>query len=296
MRLFIKNLTSGLSVLCILLVVSCGQADAPKGPAMWRLETDSATVYFLGSFHILPPGLEWRDDRIDQAMKTADAIYFEVDEREVNDRYIAQQMLSLALLPEGQSLKSLLSPDVYDQLVEAAPRYGMDARMLDRMKPWFVSITLSVLDMTLKGNSPDSGVDSVLAAEADKSGKAIRAFETFDQQISILDSLSSEDPDTLIVEVLRYLGEGNTLLEDTRQAWLTGDEDTIARLFLDDMAQYRDAYETFLVNRNRNWIPEIEAQLDAGGTYFDVAGAAHMVGPDSVIQMLKDKGYVVERY
>ena len=296
MRLFVKNLSYGLGILFIVLVASCSQADSPKGPAMWRLETDSTTIYFLGSFHILPPDLEWRDDRIDLAMKTADAIYFEIDEREVSDSDVQQKMLSLARLPEDQSLESMLSQDVYNDLVETAPRYGLDAKTLDRMKPWFVAITLSVMDMMLKGASPDNGVDAVLSKEADKAGTTIRAFETFDQQMAILDSLSSEDPDTLIVEILRYIGEDSTLLEDTRQAWHTGDEAAIAELFLDDMEQYKDAYQTFLVNRNRNWVPIIEAQIEAGGTYFMVAGAAHMVGPDSIIQMLKDNGYMIERF
>ena len=51
-------------------------------------------------------------------------------------------------------------------------------------------------------------------------------------------------------------------------------------------------YETLLVGRNRRWVPQIEACL-AAQRCFVVVGAAHLVGPDSVVAMLKAKGYTV---
>jgi len=43
-------------------------------------------------------------------------------------------------------------------------------------------------------------------------------------------------------------------------------------------------------------VPKIEALIRQGGTYFVVVGAGHLVGDQSVIAMLRAKGYAVERY
>ena len=48
-------------------------------------------------------------------------------------------------------------------------------------------------------------------------------------------------------------------------------------------------------DRNRRWIPQIETMLAAPETTLVVVGAAHLVGRDGVVEMLRRKGYVVEQ-
>ena len=54
-------------------------------------------------------------------------------------------------------------------------------------------------------------------------------------------------------------------------------------------------YERLLVNRNRNWLPRLDALLTRNGRAFVVVGAAHLVGPDGLLAMLKAKGYKVDQ-
>jgi hypothetical protein len=54
-------------------------------------------------------------------------------------------------------------------------------------------------------------------------------------------------------------------------------------------------YQRLLVDRNRNWLPTLEALFSRRGRAFIVVGAAHLVGPDGLLQMLKAKGYAVEQ-
>ena len=280
----------------VLLVSACSNADAPDGPAMWKLETEQTTIYFLGSFHLLDPDLDWRDDRIEHALNEADAVFFEIDDREANEEAMQQEMIRMSMLPPGESLKAMLDPQVYADLEKTASRYGLDVGTMDGMKPWFVAISLSVMEMLIQGHSPDAGVDKTLFDDAEARGIPIRAFETVQEQLEIIDSLSRTDPNVLIVDTLRYLDEDSTLLEDMVQAWLEGDTDTIAALTLGDFEKYGEAYNVFLTDRNRAWVKELDARIRQGGTYFVVVGAGHLVGPDSVIQMLLDKGHAVARY
>jgi len=51
-------------------------------------------------------------------------------------------------------------------------------------------------------------------------------------------------------------------------------------------------YQSLVLDRNRRWIPRIESCL-ATGSCFVVVGAAHMVGSDGLIAMLRQKGYKI---
>ena len=50
-----------------------------------------------------------------------------------------------------------------------------------------------------------------------------------------------------------------------------------------------------LVDRNRNWLPKIDALFTRPGRAFVVVGAAHIVGPDGLLAMLRTRGYAVEQ-
>jgi hypothetical protein len=54
-------------------------------------------------------------------------------------------------------------------------------------------------------------------------------------------------------------------------------------------------YQRLLVERNRNWMPKIEVLFARPGRALVVVGAAHLVGPDGLLAMLKAKGYTVEQ-
>ena len=40
----------------------------------------------------------------------------------------------------------------------------------------------------------------------------------------------------------------------------------------------------------------LEKLIGSGGNHFVVVGAAHLVGGDSIITMLRSRGYAIERY
>ena len=47
--------------------------------------------------------------------------------------------------------------------------------------------------------------------------------------------------------------------------------------------------------RNLRWIPKIEGAIKTGVPTSIVAGSAHFVGPNSVIDLLQKKGYKIEQ-
>jgi len=78
-------------------------------------------------------------------------------------------------------------------------------------------------------------------------------------------------------------------------AWKTGDAPAVERIMLADLKQDPAMYQRLLVQRNQSWLPKLEALFGRRGHAFVVVGAAHLVGPDGLVAMLKTKGYSVEQ-
>jgi len=76
--------------------------------------------------------------------------------------------------------------------------------------------------------------------------------------------------------------------------WLAGDVEAIGEIVTVEEFGSEAYYNALLLDRNKNWIPRIEALLEGEGNIFIAVGAAHLAGPDSVIKMLRDKGYAIE--
>ncbi len=87
---------------------------------------------------------------------------------------------------------------------------------------------------------------------------------------------------------------GTDLHKKLLSAWRRGDVEAITRLnheTADDLPSFN---ERMLAERNRNWIPKIEDYIRERRTYFVVAGAGHMGGPQGVLALLKARGYKIE--
>jgi hypothetical protein len=54
-----------------------------------------------------------------------------------------------------------------------------------------------------------------------------------------------------------------------------------------------ELYQRLLIERNTNWIPQVESCIRQNAGCFIVVGAAHLVGPDGLPSLLAKKGYKV---
>jgi uncharacterized protein YbaP (TraB family) len=76
-------------------------------------------------------------------------------------------------------------------------------------------------------------------------------------------------------------------------AWARGDTATLAKVLDEGFAEVPQLHARLLVGRNRNWVPKLRAMLGSGKTHFVTVGVGHLVGRDSVVAMLRARGYKV---
>ena len=204
-------------------------------------------------------------------------------------------ILSKALLPEGKTLNETLSPATYQAVRQKVESLGMDIAALKRMKPWFLSLSLVVMKMQQLGYDAQHGVDRHLFDRARKSKKEILGLETADFQINLLDSLPAKTQEESLLQTLKELDQFETEFEQVVRAWAAGHQKQLDNLLLESFKEYPDVYAKLISERNRNWLPKIESHFQGGNKTLVVVGAAHLVGRDGVVELLKRKGYSVEQ-
>ena len=57
-----------------------------------------------------------------------------------------------------------------------------------------------------------------------------------------------------------------------------------------------DFYKSLLTERNKAWAKILIRYMEDSGTAFVAVGTSHLLGEDSVINLLKEQGYTVSRY
>jgi len=201
-------------------------------------------------------------------------------------------MQQMALLPEGESLRSVLGPD-YAAINTRARQSGLDLELFDRFAPWFIATTLLQLELTRRGFSPDLGVEQTIAARAIADGKPIHGLETAEQQFAILSNLPLPLQKRFLVMTLEDSENLDEQLDELLSAWQSGDSDSLARLLSREYEDFPELYRPLTEDRNRAWVDSLIDLLDDPDDYLVVVGALHLVGKNSVVELLEQRGHKV---
>ena len=84
--------------------------------------------------------------------------------------------------------------------------------------------------------------------------------------------------------------------EKMLNAWRSGDLSDIEYLMTTEMQQTDPStYDVMFTQRNRDWIPKLEALFGNQEKELVLVGAAHLAGKNSVLDLLKLRGYTVKQ-
>lgn len=164
------------------------------------------------------------------------------------------------------------------------------------MKPWFCALTLTVLEFEKLGFLPEYGLDEYFYAMARKDKKTIIPLESVEFQLSLFFSQSNKEQEDFLNQTLTDLTLTDDLADELEKAWKTGDDKKLHGLIARSFTGYPKQYERLVLQRNGNWIPILEKKLKSNDLTLAIVGAGHLVGPGSVVDLLRKKGYkVVQR-
>lgn len=279
----------------VALVLLGGPASAQDGQRqfLWKVEGAGTSVaYLLGSLHVLTPEFYPLSAEINAAFAASKTLVEEVDFDEMSDPAQMMSALAKAMLT-GQTLDQIVAPATFAEVVRRAEKSGLPMPALLRMKPWLVSVTLMGPTLQAAGFTAELGIDKHFFDRAKASGMKHQALETLAYQLDRFDALSPKLQEELLISTMKDIDTQVGNVKELAQQWVSGDVKALEKSLLVSFEDSRELYDRILVERNRNWIPHVDACLQQNAGCFIVVGAAHLVGPDGLPTLLARKGYKV---
>jgi uncharacterized protein len=262
---------------------------------MWVVTSGGATIHLFGTVHALKSETEWETPKIAAAFAESQELWLEIDDA---DPATLQPLVATLGVDRAHPLSSKLAPADVTRLDAAAKSAGLPGEAaLEPMRPWLAALTLATLPIVKAGYDPAKGVDQVLKAKAAAAGKPVHGLETSEQQMHFFADLPQATQVELLRSVLDDVADAPAMIGAILEAWSKGDLAALDK-DLNELTEknYRELYAILLVNRNHAWAERIAERLKSGqGVTFIAVGAGHLVGRDSLLKALEERGISVER-
>lgn len=285
-----------LAVAFLLLAALPARAEGPppapahSAPFLWEIEGPKAKHYLIGSVHLLPPSAHPLPAALEQAYAATQASVFEADLEELGAPDAQSRMLGAARDDRPGGIKARIGKSLYGKLQKRAAALGMPTPVCDPFRAWFCALALELFPLQQAGFTTEHGIDPHFYARARDDGRPIVGLETAEHQVGLFANM----PEALSKQMLAA-----TLDEDTYTSqspselyriWRANDLATLERVIKDMRQRYPELYQLLLAQRNRAWVPRLAELLKGEVPQLVVVGAAHLVGPDSVLLLLKAHG------
>ncbi|WP_133365248.1 TraB/GumN family protein [Qipengyuania sediminis] len=266
---------------------------APAGPALWRFGDADTTIYLFGTVHALPKDTEWYRGPVAAAVASSRTLVTEIPMGSLNTPEVQKVFLAAAALPEGQSLRALLTAEQRAAYEAALGKLALPVSAFDRFEPWFAALMLATVPILKAGYTPEAGVE--MAVEAKLSADVKRqSLETVEEQLELFDGLPQAAQIAYMMSLVEDLDRTVPSMNAMVAVWAKGDAEELAQLMneeLDDPA----LADRLLYARNRNWAEWLAKALAEPGTMFVAVGAGHLAGENSVQDYLGKRGLTVTR-
>ncbi len=244
--------------------------------------------YLFGTFHLMCKEDINFSANLQAAMKAADEVYFEMD---LDDPANTLGALFLMNMKEGTTLKDLYTEEEFARLNNFfKDSLSMPVAMLQKMKPLFLEALLYPKLMDCKNMS---GIEQELLAMAQKDKKEIKGFETMAFQASVFDSISYKSQASSLLKTIDSLSTYKVYFARMLEVYKTQKIDSIQSLFSESEYGQAENMDILLTKRNQNWVEQLKEILKSKSVFIAV-GAAHLVGEQGLITLLRKEGYTLK--
>jgi uncharacterized protein YbaP (TraB family) len=264
--------------------------------------------YIIGTYHLANVGFVDKIPGVKDALTNTEQVYGELDMTDLQSADNMKKMQNAMMLPEGQSLKTILTADQMKRLnayLKKTMSVDMSSPMVEKqmgkLTPQALVTQLTLLMFMTKHMGefdPSSTFDQYFQAQAKKNNEPVGGFETVDFQIK---TLLQSTPMKRQVEQLMCLIDHQDFMESMSDkivnAFYAQDLTAVKAAMDEKIGNSCDSTpeeENALINnRNADWLTKMPAIMSAKPTFFAV-GAGHLPGDKGVLQLLKNAGYTVE--
>ena len=293
-----------LFTLCLIVILTLSTdiyaqqhkpTTSPKH-CLWLVKTpQNKNVYLLGSLHVLKSEAYPLAKTITEAYRQSQKVVFETDLAALADPETQSDMITLGLYPEGQTLFQNISDEMRRALKKKMTNLEMKLEHFARFKPWFMAVSLTLMELQRLGFSIEYGIDVHFYGKATIDNKEIGFLEPVDFQFELLGKMNVQDQNAFLSQTLKDLDIAAQMADDMLKYWKKGDADNLYALLFKSFEDYPQIENRLISQRNLQWVKKIEEMMVEDKNIIVIVGAGHLIGPGSVVALLKQKGYRVKQ-
>lgn len=264
--------------------------------------------YIIGTYHLANVGFVDKIPGVKDALTNTEQVYGELDMTDLQSADNMKKMQNAMMLPEGQSLKTILTADQMKRLnayLKKTMSVDMSSPMVEKqmgkLTPQALVTQLTLLMFMTKHMGefdPSSTFDQYFQAQAKKNNEPVGGFETVDFQIKTL--LQSSPIKRQVEQLMCFIDHQDfmsSMSDKIVDAFYAQDLTAVKAAMDEKIGNSCDSTpeeeDAMINNRNADWLTKMPAIMSAKPTFFAV-GAGHLPGDKGVLQLLKNAGYTVE--
>jgi uncharacterized protein YbaP (TraB family) len=291
-RQFLTRLSIALAVAAALSATATAQT---RHNFLWKVQSGANVMYLAGSVHALTASAYPLNPVYQRAFDASSALVEEIDLAEADPLTAAPGLLAKGMYQDGRTFDHVVSRQTLALVEEKLKNTPLALDLIQPMKPWMVMLMLEAIGAQEAGLDPDLGLDKHFYDLASGNGKTVIGLETAESQMDRFDKMPEPMQEEMLRSELTEMDSENKSLHELLTAWQTGDAPAIEKMLIGSFSNNPAAYNSLVLERNRNWMPQLENCLRRSSPCFVVVGAAHLVGPQGLLAMLQQKGYRLEQ-
>lgn len=248
----------------------------------------SKPSYIFGTIHVICKDEFFMPQVVKDKFATTEQVYLELD---MDDPTMMTEMQKSMMMTDGKTLKTIMSEADYQKVATFfKDSLKTNIAMMNSFKPF----VLSSMTIPVMLGCPMQGYEEAFVKLAKEQNKEVKGLETVKEQFDAIDNMGMEkQAQLMLVKMVDNWTKGKMEMKTMIKDYRNQDIEAI----LKDMEHASTADANFekdlLENRNRNWIPRIDAIIKSKATFFGV-GAGHLGGKTGVLALLKQQGYKVK--
>jgi hypothetical protein len=299
-----RTILQAFAVVLMLGFAPPGQAAEPASDLgqklfCWKVTGPLGVVYLLGTLHVGRADFYPLAPILETSFKQADTLVTEAELSEPQaSSHLLKVLLQTGVYPTGDSIDKHIGEDTRARLARYIGTTQELASSYARMKPWFLSFAITLVEAKRMGFDPSNGVDRHFVDEATQMHKPIATLETADAQLEMMSSFPDELQDKYLLSTLVDAEHKTEIIDGMIAAWKSGnaeamDEATAA--YSQEYPALAPVFDKMFGQRNDAMMLKIEQFLQTPKTYFVAVGAGHLAGERGILSQLRGKHYDVEQ-
>ena len=305
-----------ISAIAVLLIARIAVAEEMEvvlvtgeqpGPGLWKVSSGDHVLWILGEVAPQPGKVRWRSKRFELLLGDSQEVLLDFSGVIWPNKVREEAEARIRTLPRGQTLKDVVSPELYARADAARKLYGTPDR-IDELRPFYAGrrILMSALrKMDMEKRFSASFTVMKLARRAwVKVTDLDTPGQPHEEQLKNIEQGSTVPCLEMMVQIVADGGSGMRRLAN---AWSVGDIAALRQLVplyalqpthqesKCTVALYGSEQRAneFVARRTVAWLTEAERALRENQSTMAVVSMAELFAPDGYLAGLRARGYKV---